>query len=68
MALFFLMIFALNSERAHAVAGILPMGQLRLISIQRLPWQTARIVGIDILWILAFYAAAYFAFRRWDLK
>ena len=47
MVLYFLMIFALNSSRAAQLAVLLPIGQIRLISLNQLTSPTAVTAGID---------------------
>lgn len=68
MILYFLMIFGLNGDHANQVAVVLPMGQLRLLSLNELPVTKIAIIGIDILWIALLYFGAYISFCRSDLK
>lgn len=66
-AFFFLMIFLLNSDQALQFAPLLPIGQLRLASQDRIGSYPMTIV-IDVIWIVFGMAGAYLAFRRTDLK
>lgn len=68
MVVFFSMIFLLNGGGAQSAAIILPMGQLRLISLQQLPIPAAAVVAIDTVWIIVLYIGAYVSFYRSDLK
>ena len=68
MVLFFLAIFLLNADHTQQISILLPMGQLRLISLQQLPKPAVTIVAIDVLWLFILYIGAYFAFYRSDLK
>lgn len=67
MLLYFMMIFLLNGDMAQLFSVILPIGQLRLLSLQALP-HPATAVGINLLWIAALYGGAVGAFCRADLK
>lgn len=60
MVLFFVMIFLLNSESAQIISRIIPMGQLRLISLQKV-YSTNFCLFVDFLWnfILYFIAGIY---------
>lgn len=68
MVLYFLMIFALNSRSAAQMAMLLPIGQIRLISLNQLTAPTAVTACIDGLWILLSGLLAYGSFCRCDLK
>ena len=68
MALFFLMIFALNSDYSSQFAVLLPMGQLRLLSLNELWVSKIMILGIDVLWIFLLYIISYIGLRHCDLK
>lgn len=68
MILFFLMIFLLNGGKAQTIGTILPMGQLRLVSLQQFPVSGVAFAGIDFVWVSVLYLMAYFVFRRSDLK
>ena len=68
MALFFLMIFALNSDYSSQIAVLLPMGQLRLLSLNELWVSKIMILGIDVLWIFLLYIISYIGLRHCDLK
>jgi ABC-type transport system involved in multi-copper enzyme maturation permease subunit len=68
LVIYFLMIFALNSEGFQGVAVFLPIGQIRLLSLNRLPTSYQFIILIDILWIALCYIGAYLSFFHWDLK
>ena len=54
MVLFFVMIFLLNSESAQIISRIIPMGQLRLISLQKV-YSTNFCLFVDFLWKLEKY-------------
>ncbi|MDD3362259.1 MAG: ABC transporter permease [Hespellia sp.] len=68
MVLFFVSIFILNNDQAGTIATILPMGQLRLISLQALSVSNFTMIIIDILWVAILSVLTYAAFRRTDLK
>lgn len=68
MVIFFLMIFLMNGDQAQYISMILPMGQLRLISLQQLSFSNAYFIIIDFLWIFVLYLVAYFGFRCSDLR
>ena len=68
MILFFLMIFLMNGDQEGRITGILPMGQIRLISLQQLSLPGIYLITIDVLWILILYFGAYIGFCRSDLK
>lgn len=68
LAIFFLMIFGLNSDYSKQIAVILPMGQLRLLSLNELSVSKKAILGIDILWILLLYIVSYISLHHCDLK
>lgn len=68
MVLFFLTIFILNGDQSQVISRALPMGQLRLISLQQASTRTDNILFIDCLWITVLYIGAYLKFRRSDLK
>lgn len=68
MALYFVMIFLLNSDEASLAAVIFPMGQLRLLSLQELPIPKIAVIGIDAIWILTLYFGAFIRFCHTDLK
>ena len=68
MIIFFLMIFLMNGDQEQIITGILPMGQLRLISLQQLSLSDTCFIIIDFLWIFVLYLGAYMGFARSDLK
>ncbi|OPJ60020.1 ABC transporter permease [Clostridium oryzae] len=68
MIAFFLMIFILNGDSTKIFATILPMGQLRLLSVNQLPISNISVIGIDILWIVGMFAIAYIQFDKLDIK
>ncbi|WP_122642770.1 ABC transporter permease [Luxibacter massiliensis] len=68
MILFFLMIFLMNGDQEQVITGILPMGQLRLISLQQLSLTNPCPILIDFLWIFVLYFGASMTFARSDLK
>ncbi len=68
MVCFFLMIFALNSDKLNYAAFVLPMGQIRLLSLRELSLPAVLVVGIDTIWIIVLYLGAYISFCRSDLK
>ena len=61
MVLFFVMIFLLNSESAQIISRIIPMGQLRLISLQKV-YSTNFCLFVDFLWNFILYFIAGSAF------
>lgn len=65
---FFLMIFALNSDVAGIIAVYLPVGQLRLLSLNEFTVSGIAFLGIDAAWVIVLYVISYMAFRRSDLK
>ncbi|MCB7302735.1 ABC transporter permease subunit [Bariatricus massiliensis] len=65
MVLFFLMIFLMNGEQAQIITKILPMGQLRLVSLGQ---QSLQFIVTDFLWISFSCLGAYFGFCFSDLK
>lgn len=65
MVLFFLMIFLMNGEQIQTITPILPMGQLRLVSLGQ---QSLQFLVIDLIWIFISYFGAYLGFCRSDLK
>lgn len=67
MVLFFVMIFLLNSESAQIISRIIPMGQLRLISLQKV-YSTNFCLFVDFLWNFILYFIAGSAFLHTDLK
>lgn len=68
MIIFFLMIFWMNGDQKQIITGILPMGQIRLISLQQLSLANTCLIIIDFLWIFILYFGAYIGFVRSDLK
>lgn len=66
MIIFFLMIFLMNGVWAPLIISILPMGQLRLISLQQLSLVDTYFIRINFLWICILYLGAYFSFCRSD--
>lgn len=68
MALFFLMIFLMNGDNAQYIMRILPMGQLRLISLQQFHLANADFVVVDFLWNFILCLGANVLFCRTDLK
>ena len=67
-AVFFLMIFVLNSGGAEEIALLLPMGQIRLLSLNQPGASGLPVIIVDIIWIAVLYAGAFLAFIRSDLK
>ena len=67
MVLFFVMIFLLNSESAQIISRIIPMGQLRLISLQKV-YSTNFCLFVDFLWNFILYFISGSAFLHTDLK
>lgn len=57
MVLFFVMIFFMNSEYAQTIIKILPMGQLRLISLQKF-YSIDFFLLVDFLWNVILYMVA----------
>lgn len=64
----FVLIFALNSDYSSQIAVLLPMGQLRLLSLNELWVSKIMILGIDVLWIFLLYIISYIGLRHCDLK
>ena len=60
-------IFLLNSESAQIISRIIPMGQLRLISLQKV-YSTNFCLFVDFLWNFILYFIAGSAFLHTDLK
>ena len=67
MVLFFVMIFFMNSEYAQTIIKILPMGQLRLISLQKF-FSIDFFLLVDFLWNVILYMVAGNVFLHTDLK
>ena len=67
MVLFFVMIFFMNSEYAQTIIKILPMGQLRLISLQKF-YSIDFFLLVDFLWNVILYMVAGNDFLHIDLK
>ena len=67
MVLFFDMIFFMNSEYAQTIIKILPMGQLRLISLQKF-YSIDFFLLVDFLWNVILYMVAGNVFLHTDLK
>ena len=67
MVLFFVMIFFMNSEYAQTIIKILPMGQLRLISLQKF-YSIDFFLLVDFLWNVILYMVAGYVFLHIDLK
>ena len=67
MVLFFVMIFFMNSEYAQTIIKILPMGQLRLISLQKF-YSIDFFLLVDFLWNVILYMVAGNVFLHIDLK
>ena len=67
MVLFFVMIFFMNSEYAQTIIKILPMGQLRLISLQKF-YSIDFFLLVDFLWNVVLYMVAGNVFLHTDLK
>ena len=65
---FGLMLFALNGSHRVLASTILPVGHLRLLAEGNSPVSFTALAGIDAIWLLAAYAAAYLSFFRSDLK
>lgn len=68
MVLFFIMIFLMNGDETFHITKRLPMGQLRLISLQQLPMADLSFAVIDGLWMIILYTASVFVFCNTDLK
>lgn len=68
MLTFLIMIFLMNGKQAQYITKILPMGQLRLISLQELSLAHVHFITIDLLWIFILYLGAYFIFCHSNLK
>ena len=68
MAVYFLMVIALNSGHSKAFAAVLPMGQLRLLAMREPMISKTAFFCVDALWIVLLYTGAYVSFRRCDLK
>lgn len=68
MVIFFLMIFLMNGDQAQLITSVLPMGQLRLISLQHQSLADTHFITIDFLWIFILYLSAYSGLCRSDLK
>lgn len=68
IAIFFLIIFLMNGAQAHFLSQIIPMGQLRLISLQQSSFSDMKFILIDFVWVIILYLCAYFGFRHADLK
>lgn len=66
MIIFFLMIFIMNGVWAQLIISILPMGQLRLISLQQLSLVGTHFIRINFLWTCILYLGAYFGFCHYD--
>lgn len=64
---YFLMIFTLNADQSGQAARILPMGQLRLISLGQKPGSAA-LTAIDGVWTALLLAGAYGCFFHRDLS
>ena len=62
-----IIIFLLNSESAQIISRIIPMGQLRLISLQKV-YSTNFCLFVDFLWNFILYFIAGSAFLHTDLK
>ena len=67
MVLFFVMIFFMNSEYAQTIIKILPMGQLRLISLQKF-YSIDFFLLVDFLWNVILYMVAGNVYLHTDLK
>lgn len=67
MVLFFLMIFLMNGQHAESLIRILPMGQLRLIALQKFDRTTVPL-SLDFLWMFILYYSAGRIFLHADLK
>lgn len=65
---FFLMIFVLNSDAAGTIAVFLPVGQLRLLSLNEFTVSGIAFLGIDVVWVTVLYVISYMALCRSDLK
>ena len=67
MVLYFLMIFLMNGQHAESLIRILPMGQLRLIALQKFDRTTVPL-SLDFLWMFILYYSAGRSFLHADLK
>lgn len=68
IAIFFLIIFLMNGNQSHFLSQIIPMGQLRLISLHQSSFSDMKFILIDFVWIIILYLGAHFGFRHVDLK
>lgn len=68
MLMFLVMIFLLNGKQVEYATKILPMGQLRLVALQGMSWESMGLIGIDLLWIFILYLGAYYVFKCSNLQ
>lgn len=68
LILYFIMLFLLNGRHYRLMAFCLPMGQLRLLSLNQLSGFYISAFFTDCIWILVCYSLAYWNFSRSDLK
>lgn len=68
IVIFFIFLFLLNSNQAEFYSFILPMGQIRCLSLNLGMNLSLKLVVIDVLWILFCCLSAATAFYRKDLK
>lgn len=68
LALFFLMIFLLNSDTARILAHYLPMGQVRLLSMGLSKLPISCLFLTDLVWTGVCITVAGLVFRRTDMK
>lgn len=68
LILYFIMLFLLNGRHYRLMAFCLPMGQLRLLSLNQLSGFYVSAFLTDCIWILVCYSLAYWNFSRSDLK
>ena len=68
LILYFLMLFLLNGRHYRLMAVFLPMGQLRLLSLNQLSGFYVSAFSTDCIWIIVCYSLAYWNFSRADLK
>lgn len=68
LLLYFIMLFLLNSPHYRLMTVLLPMGQLRLLSLGQLSEFYFSAVLTDCVWIIVCCFFAYWDFSRADLK
>lgn len=68
MGIFFCSIFILNLDRKQQAALVMPMGQLRLLSLRKAQLPVETMILADCFWIVFFYICSYLIFQYSDLK